>query len=356
MELTARVSSISLVVLTWAILHLVAAAKGRRVFMVSVGRALSAADRGRSRRFRVVNGAFSLAAVAVVLVTHNPALATWVSLGVTLALTVVFLIEVALLVRTAEPERPATRYQISLDERRGASGLVSVPMQVANAIAMLAGSLAFLAIKPHLGERVATQFDAAGRPIRWETPNGLWMFLAIMLFETLLMWLILWAIASERRALPLENAEHYAHLQRQRRRHIAGMLELIVTGSNITLAVGWAMLAYASLPGREGLQNLAILLLIVVPSGLIVLAVLRHMTPLTEIGDALADLGGEALGTRPDGWRGGGLFYYAPDDPALFVPNLRGVGQTINFGRPMAWVILIGPLLLAVLPFVCGGR
>ncbi|HTV05255.1 MAG TPA: DUF5808 domain-containing protein [Acidobacteriaceae bacterium] len=47
-------------------------------------------------------------------------------------------------------------------------------------------------------------------------------------------------------------------------------------------------------------------------------------------------------------WKGG-FIYYNPGDPALMVPKRLGVGYTINFGRPVTWVLLVGILLLPVI-------
>jgi uncharacterized membrane protein len=58
-------------------------------------------------------------------------------------------------------------------------------------------------------------------------------------------------------------------------------------------------------------------------------------------------------GTRADGWKWGGLIYYAPDDPAWIVPKLLGIGQTLNLARPAAWVLLL--LVLAVLAGIAVG-
>lgn len=41
-----------------------------------------------------------------------------------------------------------------------------------------------------------------------------------------------------------------------------------------------------------------------------------------------------------------GIFYYNPDDPALFLEKRFGIGWTFNFARPMIWFILIGFILL----------
>jgi Predicted membrane protein len=41
-----------------------------------------------------------------------------------------------------------------------------------------------------------------------------------------------------------------------------------------------------------------------------------------------------------------GQFYYNPDDPALFLEKRFGIGWTMNFARPLAWIIFLAPVLL----------
>ncbi|GMX66696.1 DUF1648 domain-containing protein [Paenibacillus elgii] len=58
---------------------------------------------------------------------------------------------------------------------------------------------------------------------------------------------------------------------------------------------------------------------------------------------------GEKLvpGTADDDkyWKLGSI-YYNPDDPSLFIEKRVGIGWTINAARPMAWVIMLAPLML----------
>ena len=42
-----------------------------------------------------------------------------------------------------------------------------------------------------------------------------------------------------------------------------------------------------------------------------------------------------------------GVFYVNPEDPALFLEKRFGIGWTMNFGRPMAWVV-VGALVLLI--------
>lgn len=46
-----------------------------------------------------------------------------------------------------------------------------------------------------------------------------------------------------------------------------------------------------------------------------------------------------------------GVIYFNSDDPSLFLPERFGIGWTINFARPAAWV-LIGIVALATAAFV----
>ncbi len=53
--------------------------------------------------------------------------------------------------------------------------------------------------------------------------------------------------------------------------------------------------------------------------------------------------------TTPDGAWIGGMIYYNPDDPAIFVERRTGFGRTMNLGRPESWLILLGMLAIPVL-------
>jgi len=68
----------------------------------------------------------------------------------------------------------------------------------------------------------------------------------------------------------------------------------------------------------------------------------------------------ELVGDRTlDGNWKAGIFYVNPDDPALFIEKRFGVGYTINFGRPVAWVILAAVLLIplaAIVLAALGGK
>lgn len=56
-------------------------------------------------------------------------------------------------------------------------------------------------------------------------------------------------------------------------------------------------------------------------------------------------------GTPDERWKWG-FFYCNPDDPAILIEKRSGPGYTLNFGRPAAWAITAGFLVLLMLPLI----
>lgn len=44
-----------------------------------------------------------------------------------------------------------------------------------------------------------------------------------------------------------------------------------------------------------------------------------------------------------------GMFYFNPSDPSIFVEKRSGIGQTLNFGRPAAWIVIAGIILFIII-------
>ena len=130
---------------------------------------------------------------------------------------------------------------------------------------------------------------------------------------------------------------------------IVRLVEVLILLLNASMVVMWLGLAYGSIPGNEAWRDNAIVLGIVAmcvgtlaPLGLYLPRMVRLQEQIREIA------GSDVLGTRADGWRAGGLIYYAPEDPAVFVPKKVGIGQTVNFARPGAWLLIGGITLVPI--------
>ncbi|GGA50085.1 DUF1648 domain-containing protein [Paenibacillus physcomitrellae] len=51
-------------------------------------------------------------------------------------------------------------------------------------------------------------------------------------------------------------------------------------------------------------------------------------------------------------WKLGGSTYYNPNDPSLFIEKRVGIGWTVNFARPLAWVFVLAPFVIIALLLV----
>ncbi len=81
------------------------------------------------------------------------------------------------------------------------------------------------------------------------------------------------------------------------------------------------------------------------------------LTIMTGQGGSRVRLGqtksGEVIHRDEDRYWKLGIFYFNPEDPALWVEKRFGSGWTVNLARPLGWIIILGiiaiPLLIALL-------
>lgn len=339
--------------LTGACVHLVARTwSSRRVFFVDVGRELSEDDRARSRRVIVTNASVTALGIALSFLAGDSMAAM---LLVSLVLPFVpighLLIEIVGLTRELSRDGragdPPARFAVPLDDPPPATRYASPALQLANGALIAGASAAFLWIVAELPARVPVHWNAHGQIDRWGSPHEMWFWAGILLFDWALTWVVTWGVARERWALPTENAERYTALQLERRTAIVRMIEVLILLLNVSMVVMWLGFAYGSIPGNEAWRDSALIFGIVLmctgtlaPIGYFLPRMVRLQEQIREIA------GSDVLGTRADGWRAGGLIYYAPEDPAVFVPKKVGIGQTLNFARPGAWLFIAGITLV----------
>ncbi|QHW31513.1 DUF1648 domain-containing protein [Paenibacillus rhizovicinus] len=96
-----------------------------------------------------------------------------------------------------------------------------------------------------------------------------------------------------------------------------------------TMLYGWP---------NEALAAVTVVMMVLVVGGIVGLVV-----TVRRLG-----LKGQSAGGDGDGahWLAGGGLYYNPKDPAVFVPKKYGIGWTVNFGRPMGWIVVITLILI----------
>lgn len=323
----------------------------RQLFFVPLGRELTAADRRRSRRAIAVGWLASAAAVAVTLAAPDPRGATISAALITLAVTWP-VIELLLLLPTVQRPELSGRVRVDLGPQPGPTALLSMPLAALDLGLLLVAGALLAGLWPDLPPRIPLHFAFDGTPDRYGSPVELALLGGVVLFDIALAWIIAVAVAAERPALPEHAPEHYAALQSARRAGLVRMTQTLLFGVNLGLLVLGLGVA-ASVTPRPLLSTGAAVIV-----GLAVLAVgtlapLGWWIPrLSRLRAALDAAGAAELGTRRGGWKLAGVVYFAPDDPAIFVPKRVGIGQTLNLARPAAWAVL---LLLVGVPLALTG-
>ncbi len=216
---------------------------------------------------------------------------------------------------------------------------------------------------PALPERIPTHWNAAGRADGW-TPKGPLPLLSLLLLLACMhgMFLtVLIGMARMRVRLPAQRVEEYrAARERYMRVSVQGMNALRFGTVLMFSGLMWASLFGIEQqvggtvpPGMWLVWAGAALLLPAV--GWLMLRGLRARAEMREIAGP-----GSLEGAAPtSGWIGG-LIYYNRSDPALWVEKRVGIGWTLNFAHPGAWLIMglivVVPVGIALLGLAGAGR
>lgn len=219
-------------------------------------------------------------------------------------------------------------------------------------LSVIAFTVILLALRyPTAPAVVPTHFDLTGHANEF-APKSIWTFFSIVGVQ-LGVWVILTFFGVGLSRSRLTSSAEAAGASYRRR--WARLVFMIKTGTVLFLSIADLLPTSnqesGALAGPLALLPLALLVTILALTLTLALRSgqsgwrqqRRTGLPLTACGDA-----------TPDSAWIGGLFYYNPEDPALFVEKRYGLGWTVNFGHPQARLILIGlllvPLVLSLLP------
>lgn len=173
-----------------------------------------------------------------------------------------------------------------------------------------------------------------GRPNGWSerTPMGVYgpMFFGLGLVA--LMSLLSYGISHAARRIPAGATETDSIDPAHR-------VALVLTGVEFFIAAMFSLVVLLPLTGSPGVAPILILALGMV---VCIAILLRWQSRGLAAHAAMAHPGD---GTPDSCWKLG-LFYFNPDDAALFVEKRIGFGYTLNFARPAAWIFLAVTLLL----------
>ena len=206
-----------------------------------------------------------------------------------------------------------------------------------------------LALYPSTPDMVPTHFDFAGNVNQW-TPKGPALIAFPLLFEVFMAacfifshWMTIRSKKDIDPARPAISAYAYGAFAR------AECILLLVGGSVLTAVSGIVMiLMMAEILSMFVTVALIIVATLILAGATIAVSVVygqsgsRLVKRLEENGDMIAD--------NDEHWKAG-IFYWNKDDASLILPKRFGVGWTMNWARPAAWLI-VGGFTLASIAFV----
>jgi len=180
-----------------------------------------------------------------------------------------------------------------------------------------------------LPERFPVHWGADGQPNRWSSREPLTVFAPILIGAAmnLVMLVLAWLFSR----LPRNTIM---------RRITVRLLEVLLYPLTLTFVIVALMPLGLVVP----VWVIPAIMLICV-AGLILWSYRQIAAP------ALADA---APDPQSDSYWKAGMFYYNPNDPAIFVAKRVGIGYTVNFANKMCWLVLAGILLLGLLPAALG--
>ena len=193
--------------------------------------------------------------------------------------------------------------------------------------------------------RLVTHWSAQGRPDRWVTRGLDTVFLPLVVGAVVLVALTLLLSGMAHWVRPIyaggSRGEHESRFRR------AASIMLLVVEYWIALLLSWLMIR-PLLPAWIQRPPAAIAM---VP-GLIAVVVTAVLMRLGQGGSGMPSAEEpDSVATRPVGdrtedrfWKLG-VLYFNRNDPSVMVEKRFGLGYTMNFARPVAWAIVLIPVL-----------
>lgn len=307
-------------------------------------------------RFRVTVWIHSVLAVAIVLAgfaLQNPLVSPLIPLiGVFWQLAAVFIAFLSARRRTMGHSAAATTQRVAeLAPRPSAMGVGHAFLQAGPFAILVAAALYLAANWQRIPERFAVHWGYDGRPNGWSTRSigGVYGPLLIGFTVCAMIEVFTYGIAHWTRQIDVaRGARAEARFRRIQVNVLIAVQYLIAF-----LFCSVPFLALRANPDEQppiGSFLLGMAIFLVVIFALLIWTG-QGGANLMNAGSSSEILAGGPIGDRtPDQcWRAG-MFYVNPNDPAILVEKRFGIGYTLNFGRPGAWVLIASILVLTAVP------
>lgn len=198
---------------------------------------------------------------------------------------------------------------------------------------------------------IPMQYNLSGDVTNWtDKTYRSALFLPLMqVYLTLIFIFVNTIIAKAKQQISAENPE--ASLMQNIRFRRKWSLFIILMGISLTMMFSFFQVNYFfDMPSQ-----LMTVIPLVLTGGILIAAIILSIQ--TGQGGSRINVGettdGQHIDRDDDQYWKLGQFYFNKNDPGLFLEKRFGVGWTLNFGRPVAWLSFLGIIALAIIiPFL----
>jgi uncharacterized membrane protein len=281
----------------------------------------------------------------------NMPLARAVSLPIFITAAMIFYMIFAKQVKPYEFAEENQRFATSLKVRH-LSEYTSIALEIIIGLTIIIPTLVLIYYYPLLPERIPVHWNFLGQPDRWSEKNVFSVFLlpVLMVYMQGLFWLLKYGMLDVKMTLPAQRTEEFFALKEDSLKISMNLIDQIRLLQSILMGA-ISLNVLSAILGGGNLVKVIVVSAILTDIAIVVLCG-YNVYKMMGIEDKLKSISGQSyLERNKDAkhWYAGGMFYYNPDDPALFVEKKVGYGYTINCANKRG---LIFVAYLAVLPIL----
>ncbi len=194
---------------------------------------------------------------------------------------------------------------------------------------------------PRLPEMLPTHWNASGVADDWsrKSLSSVFFLPALGVYLQVVFLVLKRDLVQAKMTLPATNTEEYL---RGKEKFLAANIHLIdlvrAVIAALFFAISWLTVC-TSLPEFKRFETAAFAGLLS-SVGVLLVGVAYFLWRMVAVNRGLDELTGDDYvqrATEEEHWRHGGLTYYNPEDPALVVEKLTGIGYTLNLANPAVW-------------------
>lgn len=283
-----------------------------------------------------------------------------ISLPLIITAAMIFYVVFARQVKSFQVIDENQRFATSLKVRH-LSDYTHIGLEIAIGLTIIVPTLVLIYYYPLLPDKIPVHWNWAGQPDRWADKNIFSVFFlpVMMVYLQGLFWLIKYGMLQAKMTLPTEHTAEYFATKEESLTIGINLLDQIRLLQSVLMGAISLNILSASL-GNPGVTKWIILMAIVADVVILVLCA-YNISKMMKIEDKLKTISGQTYvesAKDAECWYGGGMFYYNPDDPSLFVEKKVGYGYTMNFANKQIFLYIgyIALLPISVLVLTMLGK